>query len=316
MTTTESCIKNKLDLFNRENIASKLLTESNCSKYDISYNLLKKENELLIKHIEDGQKKDDAITDEITRNDASVFNITIVYTLLFILIGVFYNSLLTSSIGTILNEDVKLIDFLGEGNTLNYDLIWAKLQSCNNNYRFYLFLITFASTLLINVGIIYTVILKGKNFNHALKVVSVTSVAVIGVTSLLANNVSFVKIFENTLGYAVSNLFSPKKDHSLNMFMNSLFIHNTFGKGGIDFSFLFTAFRLDNLGDLLRDIGLKTEQSRYDFYIKNDGGLDNDLNLLANAVVMKNTVGYMTWTLFSSITSTIISMKYLVRQIQ
>jgi hypothetical protein len=220
---------------------------------------------------------------------------------------------LTSSIGNILTEDVKLIDFLGEGNTLNYDLIWAKLQSCVNNYRFYLFLITFASTLLINVGIIYTVILKGKNFNHALKVVSVTSVAVIGVTSLLANNVAFVKIFENTLGYVVTNLVSPKKDHSLNMFMNSLFSHNTFGKGGIDFSFLFTAFRLDNLGDIIRDIGFLKQESKYDFYINNDGGLDNDLILLANAVVMKNTVGYMTWTLFSSITATIISMKYLVR---
>ena len=96
-------------------------------------------NELLMKHIEDGQKKQDAITDETVRNEASVFNITIVYTLLFIIIGVFYNSLLTSSIGTILNEDVKLIDFLGEGNTLNNDLIWTKLQSCVNNYRFYLF---------------------------------------------------------------------------------------------------------------------------------------------------------------------------------
>ena len=312
MSTTE-CIKQKMELINKQNLTSKYISESNCSKYDASYNLLKMENELLLKHIEDGQKKDDAITDEIVRNEASVFNITIVYTLLFIIIGVFYNSLLTSSIGNILIEDVKLIDFLGEGNTLNYDLIWAKLQSCVNNYRFYLFLITFASTLLINVGIIYTVILKGKNFNHALKVVSVTSVAVIGVTSLLANNVAFVKIFENTLGYVVTNLVSPKKEHSLNMFMNSLFSHNTFGKGGIDFSFLFTAFRLDNLGDIIRDIGFIKQESKYDFYINNDGGLGNDLNLLANAVVMKNTVGYMTWTLFSSITATIISMKYLVR---
>ena len=312
MSTTE-CIKQKMELINKQNSTSKYISESNCSKYDASYNLLQMENELLLKHIEDGQKKDDAITDEIVRNEASVFNITIVYTLLFIIIGVFYNSLLTSSIGNILIEDVKLIDFLGEGNTLNYDLIWAKLQSCVNNYRFYLFLITFASTLLINVGIIYTVILKGKNFNHALKVVSVTSVAVIGVTSLLANNVAFVKIFENTLGYVVTNLVSPKKDHSLNMFMNSLFSHNTFGKGGIDFSFLFTAFRLDNLGDIIRDIGFIKQESKYDFYINNDGGLGNDLNLLANAVVMKNTVGYMTWTLFSSITATIISMKYLVR---
>ena len=312
MSTTE-CIKQKMEMINKQNLTSKYISESNCSKYDASYNLLQMENELLLKHIEDGQKKDDAITDEIVRNEASVFNITIVYTLLFIIIGVFYNSLLTSSIGNILIEDVKLIDFLGEGNTLNYDLIWAKLQSCVNNYRFYLFLITFASTLLINVGIIYTVILKGKNFNHALKVVSVTSVAVIGVTSLLANNVAFVKIFENTLGYVVTNLVSPKKDHSLNMFMNSLFSHNTFGKGGIDFSFLFTAFRLDNLGDIIRDIGFIKQESKYDFYINNDGGLGNDLNLLANAVVMKNTVGYMTWTLFSSITATIISMKYLVR---
>ena len=312
MSTTE-CIKQKMEMINKQNSTSKYISESNCSKYDASYNLLQMENELLLKHIEDGQKKDDANTDEIVRNEASVFNITIVYTLLFIIIGVFYNSLLTSSIGNILIEDVKLIDFLGEGNTLNYDLIWAKLQSCVNNYRFYLFLITFASTLLINVGIIYTVILKGKNFNHALKVVSVTSVAVIGVTSLLANNVAFVKIFENTLGYVVTNLVSPKKDHSLNMFMNSLFSHNTFGKGGIDFSFLFTAFRLDNLGDIIRDIGFIKQESKYDFYINNDGGLGNDLNLLANAVVMKNTVGYMTWTLFSSITATIISMKYLVR---
>jgi hypothetical protein len=95
--------------------------------------------------------------------------------------------------------------------------------------------------------------------------------------------------------------------------MNSLFSHNTFGKGGIEFSFLFTAFRLDNLGDIIRDIGFLKQESKYDFYINNDGGLDNDLILLANAVVMKNTVGYMTWTLFSSITATIISMKYLVR---
>ncbi len=313
MTTTESCFKNKMVLLDKQN-ASKL-NESTCSKYDISYNLLKKENELLMKHIEDGQKKQDAITDEIVRNDASVFNITIIYTLLFIIIGVFYNSLLTTSISRILNEDVKLTDFLGEGNRLNYDLIWVKIQSSVNNYRFFLFLITFVATILINVGIIYIIILKGKSINYALKIVSVTSVAVIGVTSLLANNVSFVKIFENTLGYAISTLFSPKKDHSFKQFMNSLFIHENFGKGGVDFSFLFTAFRLDNLGDILRDIGFKTDYSRYDFYMKNDPGLNSDLNILSNYVVMKNTIGYMTWTLFSSITSTIISMKYLARQL-
>ena len=114
MSTTE-CMKQKMELINKQNLTSKFISESNCSKYDTSYNLLKMENELLLKHVEDGQKKDDAITDEIVRNETSVFNITIVYTLLLIIIGVFYNSLLTSSIGNILIEDVKLIDFLGEG---------------------------------------------------------------------------------------------------------------------------------------------------------------------------------------------------------
>ena len=141
-----------------------------------------------------------------------------------------------------------------------------------------------------------------------------TSIAVIGITSLLTCNVSFVKIFENTFGYAVATLYSPKKDYSFYEFVNSIFLHDTFSKGGIDFTFNFSAFRLDNLGDIIRDIGVKNPESKYDFFIDSENALNNNLNLLASSVVLKNTVGYMTWILFSSITSTIISIKYLSRE--
>ena len=311
---TALCLKNKMDLLDKQINASKTI-ENNCSNYDTSYNLLKKENELLMKHIEE-QKHDNEkmITEDKLPTNVSAFHITIIYTLLLIVIGLFYNSLLTYSIGTILNEDVKLNDFLQIGNTFDYNIIWTKIQSCLNNFRFYLFFTTFIATLLINVGIIYLVILNGKKISNAIKVVSLTSIAVIGITSLLTCNASFVKIFENTLGYAIATIFSPKKDHSFSEFINSIFVHDTFDKGGIDFTFIFTAFRLDNLGDIIRDIGIKNPESKYDFYINSDNVLNNNLNLLASSVVMKNTIGYMAWILFSSITSTIISIKYLSRE--
>lgn len=294
-------------------------TEKKYENCDASFNLLKKENEVLLKHIEKQNKRNKDITDEKTTSVISVFHITITYTILLIVIGLFYNSLLTSSIIKILNDNIKLVDFLNNENHSSYNAIWAKLLSCLNNFRFYLFIVIFVSTLLINVGIVYKIILNGKNVKNAFIVVSIASLAVIGVTSLLTSNVSFITIFENTLGYAVATSFSPKKDHSFTEFINSLFAHDTFGKGGIDFSFLFTAFRLDNLGDIIRDIGTKKPESKYDFYLKTDNGLsndlNNDLNLLAKAVVLKNTVGSITWSLFATITATIISIKYLSRNI-
>ena len=36
----------------------------------------------------------------------------------------------------------------------------------------------------------------------------------------------------------------------------------------------------DNLGDIIRDIGAKNPLSKYNFYIKTDNGLDNELLLV------------------------------------
>lgn len=315
--TTALCFKDKMNELDKElNDAKK--KRGDLSKCDKSLKLLEDENKKLLKYIKDNMMCDKRYLDDKLVNPAvSVSYIVLFYLIFFSVVGLFYNSLLTTSIGRILNEDVTLVNFLQEKNVLNYHLIWFKIQSCLNSFRFYLFIIAFIVTLIVNVGIIYTIILKGNNINYAMKVVSLSSIAIIGLTCLVANNVYFVKIFENTIGYTVSSLFSPKKEHSMSEFINSLFSHNVFGKSGIDFTFLYTTFRLDNLGDLLRDIGLKNPNSNYDFYIKSDNGLNttlnNDLNILANMVVLKNTVGYMCWVLFATITSTIVSVKYLSR---
>lgn len=313
--TTALCFKDEMKKLEEENAKEGKNNTLNCDK---SLKSLKDENEKLLKRIEDDEKRNKRMFDDKTFNPAvSVSYIVLVYSILFVVVGIFYNSLLTNSIGRILNGDTILVNFLKENNTLNYGLLWTKIQSCLNSFRFYLFIVTFITTIIVNVGIIYIIILKGKDIKNAIKVVSLSSIAIIGTTNLLTNNVYFVKIFENTLGYALSSLFSPKKEYSLPEFINSLFLHNLFGKGGIDFTFLFSSFRLDNLGDILRDIGIKNTDSKYDFHIKADDGLNttlnNDLNLLANMVVMKNTIGYMCWVLFATITSTIVSVKYLSR---
>jgi hypothetical protein len=310
---TELCFKDEMKKLDEKN--AKADENMNCDK---SLKSLKNENEKLLKRIEENEKRNEQNLNDTTLNPAvSVSYIIMVYSILLAVVGIFYNSLLTNSIQQILNGDTILVNFLKEKNTLNYGLLWTKIQSCLNSFRFYLFVVTFIATIIVNVGIIYMVILKGKDIKNAIKIVSLSSIAIIGVTNLLTNNVYFVKIFENTFGYAISSLFSPKKEYSLSEFMNSLFSHNLFDKGGIDFAFLFSSFRLDNLGDILRDIGTKNPESKYDFHLKADNGLNttlnNDLNLLANMVVMKNTIGYTCWVLFATITSTIVSVKYLSR---
>lgn len=315
--STATCFKNKINELNKQIETSKL-SGFNCDNLDISFNLLKEENLKLKEEVEENKKNDPLL--EIDPSVAaassyvSVFHIFLVYAIIITISGLFYNSLLSNSIIQILNDDKKLSDFVVSDKG-DYDVLWNKISSSLNSYRFYLFLNIFLFTLVINVGIIYLLILKGSHLTNALKVVSISSMSIIGLTFLLTSNVSFTKIFENTIGYAVATLFSPKKDFTFSKFINSLFIHKSFGKGGVDFSFLFTAFRLDNLGNILSDIGSNSSEPKYDFFINSSAELNDDLNILAERVVIKNTVGQLCWILFASIASTIISIKYLAKDI-
>lgn len=312
--STATCFKNKITELNKQIEASKL-SGFKCDNLDISFNLLKEEN-LKLKEVINENNKNDPLLDNdgsaAAASNVSVFNICLIYVILITICGLFYNNLLSTSIIQILNENKKLSDFV-VSNKSDYDILWNKISSSLNSYRFFLFLNIFVFTLIINVGIIYITILKGTNFSNALKIVSISSMSIIGLTFLLTSIVSFTKIFENTIGYTVAKMFSPKKDYNFTQFINSLFIHKTFEKGGVDFSFLFAAFRLDNLGHILSDIGSSSSDPKYDFYIKSSAELNDDLNILAERVVMKNTVGQLCWILFASIASTIVSIKYLAK---
>ena len=244
--STATCFKNKINELNRQIEASKL-SGFKCDNLDISFNLLKDENLKLKEEINENNKNDPLLDDRHAAGASyvSVFNISLIYVIVISVCGLFYNSLLSTNIIQILNENKKLSDFVVSNNS-DYDVLWNKIGSSLNSYRFYFFLNIFLFTLIINVGIIYFTIFKGTNLSNALKIVSISSMSIIGLTYFLTSIVSFTNIFESTIGYTVAKMFSPKKDYNFTQFINSLFIHKTFGKGGVDFSFLFAAFRLDH----------------------------------------------------------------------
>jgi hypothetical protein len=299
------CLKDKMEELDKQ-ISDTKLNNRNCSSTDISYNKLLSDNSIIKKKLHvaeninnDGQKNVIIIP---------VLYISIFYTIIFFVIGIFYNNLITSSIIKIIGN---LSEYLDPGNNSDsYNKKWQEINKCLNLFRFYLFIIVFLIVLVINVAFIYILILNGSKIKHAMKAVSITIIAVIGVTFLLINNINFVKIFENTIGYSIAKFFPPQENVPFDKFINKLFIHDNFQKGGINFDFLFPSFRLDNIGHILNDIGT-SKKKKYDFHLNSIE--ENDLQTLIKLVTMKNTVGHICWILFSSIATTIISVKYLTK---
>jgi hypothetical protein len=148
-----------------------------------------------------------------------------------------------------------------------------------------------------------------------MKVVSITIFAIYGVTVLLTNNVNFIKIFENTIGYTIASLFSPVKGKTFTEFINGLFKHNAF-VSGIDYHFLFSVFRLDNFGHIIKDLTTLDDLGRpkYDFTFIKDID-ESSLQKLFECVVMKNTIGNFCWLIFSSIATTLVSIKFLSKSL-
>lgn len=306
-STTSSCLQSKIDSLKQQvNIAK--LSVKNCLSTDEANETLLQENLLLTSKLQQYEKnnKDDTTSLSTT---VPIVSVTLFYFVLFFIIGLFYNVLLSKSIISIMkNQDyVNNLD-----NNESFQEKWKQIRYCLNQYRFVLFCVVFITTFTVNFGIMYSLILKGSQNMKAMKVISLCIFAIIGVTFLLVNNINFNKVFENTIGYFLVQFLSPKKNISFTTFMNSLFTHNIFPKGGIDFSFLFSFFRLDNFGNVLKDIGIKSN-GKYDFHL-NELHVEN-MDLLTNMVVTKNTVGHMSWILFSTVACTFISLKYLMKSL-
>jgi hypothetical protein len=304
---SNTCLQNKSDALDKQIKLAKLSAVS-CSGTEASNKSLQEENDRLKKQL---LSSNNLINDGLQITDSSpvpIYSIIVIYIILISVIGIFYNNLLTKSIIKIINDT----NVLREYDTLNYHDTWHKINHCLSQYRFILFIIMFIVIFIVNIFVVYTLFLKGTQLNNAMKVVAICIPAIVGTTFLLVNNVNFVKIFENTIGFAVAKLFSPKKDISFDPFINSLFKHTNYPSGGIKFDFLFSVFRLDNFGDILKDIGKKSN-GKYDFHFNDPS--DSDLECLASMVVMKNSIGHLCWVFFSTIACTMVSIKYLAKKL-
>jgi hypothetical protein len=284
-----------------ENLKSANFAASNC---DASYNDLLAENALLKSKLKDSQKfKNDGFGQEEKAQTVPIFYIAIIYIILYFILGLFYNQMLTQSVASIMTAGI----------TGNYADTWNQVDIILNKYRFILFIFVFLLLFTVNIGFIYILILKGTNTKYAMKAVSIAILAVTGVTFLLTNNINFVKIFENTIGYSIASFFPPVTGQSFTDFMNTIFQHKHF-QNGVDFGFLFTVFRLDNFGDVIKDIGYKDiDIQKYDFEFTKEA--DKSFENLAKCVIMKNTVGHFCWIIFSSIATTMISIKFMSKNL-
>ena len=308
-TSTSSCLQSKIDSLKQQiNVAK--MNVATCLSKDASNDILLEKNLLLTAKLQQYQKNTKDEFDNTTPlYTLPIFSITLMYIVLFFVIGLFYNVLLSKSILSIMqNQD--FVNNLDDSDS--YQTKWKKIQYCLNQYRFALFFIVFITTFTINYGIMYSLILKGTQNSKAIKVIMVCITAIIGVTFLMVNNINFNKVFENTLGFFLVQCLSPKKNVSFSTFINSLFSHSIFPKNGIDFSFVLTLFRLDNFGDILKDIGTKSN-GKYDFHF-HPLQLEN-IDLFTHMVVTKNTIGHMCWILFSTIACTFVSLKFLMKNL-
>jgi hypothetical protein len=297
---TSSCFQSKLDevnksLYEASQMKDFITTFKSCIS-DASYNALLDEIDRLNKELEETKGHQETYVPTIP-----IIFIAILYVILFSFIGMFYITSLTQSIGKIIDSDPTFLDYQD-----NYQ----EIIKCLNLNRFLLFIIVFIAIFVSNVYIIYTFIWKGKHIKQAMKIVSISITSVVGITFLLCNNPSFIKIFENTIGYAITKMFSPNRNYSFSEFMKKIFKHSIFPKGGINFDFMFTCFRLDNFNHILDD--LRNNDNKYDFTIETN---NNDLKDLFKMVVMKNTIGHLCWIYFSSIASTIICVKFLSKHL-
>lgn len=300
--STDKCSQSKLEEVNRTLFNSvKPPNLSTCTS-DASYNALLQEHLKLSKEMKHLKKVKNNEPETYVPTIPIIF-IAIFYFILFSIIGMFYNTYLIKSVNNIIDLDKNFVNYHQE--------IYPKIKKCLNIHRFVLFIIVFITIFISNVFIIYSFIWKGTDINQASKIVSLSITSVIGITFLLCNNPNFTKIFENTIGYGITKIFSPNKNYSFSNFMNKIFKHSIFPKGGINFEFMFTCFRLDNFGHILNDLR-NNDNMKYDFSIVTEL---NDLKDLFNIVIMKNTIGHLCWIYFSSIASTIICIKFLSKHL-
>jgi hypothetical protein len=210
------------------------------------------------------------------------------------------------------------------------DSSWEKTNRQLSVYRFLLFLCLFGILLFFIFFLVYRALLKGKDTVKPIIVISTCISSILGLTFLMIHNTTFVKIFENTIGYGIIQLIWGNE---LNGKLKSLFTHSFLDPlddtvKGVDFSyhFILSLLQLENFQSMWEDIkngkaGVSvanqsvSNQPVGDNTDKSVGGDTTKYveieKYLYKSVVLKNTVGHMCWVYFASLVATLVSIRYL-----
>lgn len=293
-------------------------------------------------------KPSDAENKNITKyknvETISFYFLAIVYIIFFYITYLFYDNLVTNTLAKSLSNAFSI----NEPN-----IIWITVNTPILMKRLLLFLWVFVFLFIFIVGIIYLSIMKGTQVAYASKTSALCILGIVGGTFLLVNINLFIKIFENTIGYGwIQFMESKYVDNIMNLLIehktyeNKLILPDT----KLELGFLLTIFNIDNFVNVLNNI--KQTDNTYDFKLRDKDSMKNEfdklyyedrdntflnnikkeldkieknnsntnivdliINDLAKLVIRKNTIGHLCWIYFAGMISTIVSMKYLYKNI-
>lgn len=245
--------------------------------------------------------KDNSVKDAIVSklsikkkaNFVSYCLVLIVYVLFFSVFILFYNMIVTRQI--LQSVPPNLREFLSEfQNISGYDTYKSIIDKILFRYRIVSFFIISFFIVVFNV-IIYVYVCNGNQIFYAIRVIVECILITLLPMYFFCNSPNVIKIFENSIGYAIVKNIFRVDDMSFTAFMKNFFIHRD--HENVDFTFLFTMFHLNNFGDVLNKFHMNKNAN---FHFNSDC-TESDLQNLLSAVICKNSVGHICWIFFTSI---------------
>lgn len=253
----------------------------------------------------------------------SIWVAALVWSVLFSIIFAVTNLVATAKVIDIMNEYLHRDKTIKEGK-IDSESIWKNISKFMIGLRMAIFVVVFVLICICNYGV-FQAYLNNLSSPQVTKVTIMTTISIIGLMFLLTNDVSFIKVFENTIGYSVvsaghmlsSGEFSGT---SLEEFMNAtIFTYKNENENvardlvysKINYDFLLTVFRLDNFCEAM-DALVKKEDSDYCFYLTDD---EERIKHLLSLVVQKNLVGQLCWIYLATLCATIVSFKFLATDV-
>jgi hypothetical protein len=163
--------------------------------------------------------------------------------------------------------------------------------------RFVIFCFLFFILFISNFYFIYILWYKGTNAQKCCQILCTCIFIILGIAFLLFNNIEFIKVFENTIGYFIINSI-----FDVNKTMKSMFIEDKHDPEK-DISYLFTHFRLNNFNSELKRMKDRNEISP----TLEDGILKH----FFECVYLKHMIGHLCWIYFATLTTAVVATRYM-----